>query len=95
MRLLHVDRNRDFLQMHADERSADIEPGICLDMFDGDRMLEGTVAGCCKRAARLGLRYHVHDFCVRYGCVLDDDGSVQVLASLRRDVDAERLENGL
>ena len=38
---------------------------------------------------------HVHDFGVGYSCALDDDGAVQVLAALRRDVDAERFENGL
>ena len=94
MRLLHVYGDGDFFQVHADERSADIEPGICLDMLDGDRMLEGAVAGGCKGASGLGLRNHIHDFGIGDCLALDDDGAVQVLATLRRDVDVEWLEYG-
>ena len=81
--------------MHANKRTANVDSGVGLDMLDGDGMLEGAVAGGGERAACLGLRYHVHDFGVGYSCALDDDGAVQVLAALRRDVDAERFENGL
>ena len=95
MRLQHVYGNGDFFQMHADERAANVEPGVRLDMLDSDRMLEGAVAGCRKRTARLGLRYHVHDFCIGDCLALDDDGAVQVLATLRRDIDSLRLEYGL
>ena len=95
MRLLHVYGDGDFFQVHADERSTDVEPRVCLDMLDSDRMLEGAVAGCRKRTARLGLRNNVHDFGIGDCLALDDDGAVQVLATLRRDIDSLRLEYGL
>ena len=94
MRLLHVQGNGDFFQVHADKRSTNVEARIGLDMFDGDGLLESAIAGGGKRAPGLGLWNHVHDFGKRDSRVLDDDGSVQVFAALRRDVDAERLEYG-
>ena len=94
MRLGHVQRDSDLFEVHADKGPADIEAGIGLDMLDCNSVLKCTVAGCCKRATRLGLRHNVHDFCVWLRGMFDDDGAVQVFAALCRDVDAERLEHG-
>ena len=95
MRLLHMDRNRNFFQMHADKSTADVEAGVRLDMLDGDCMFKGSVAGRCERATSLGLRNHVHDFSAWDCGMFNDNRTVQVFAALRCNVDAQRLENRL
>jgi len=94
VRLHHVQRNGHLFQVHSDKRTADIETGIGLDMFDGYGMLESLVAGCGKRASGLRLGDHIHDFCERNCRILDDDSAVQVFAALRRNINAKRLEYG-
>ena len=81
--------------MHPDEGAADVEARIGPDMLDGYGGLERLVAGGRERPARLGLRDNVHDFGVRDGLVLDDDGTVQVLAALCGDIDAARCEDSM
>ena len=81
--------------MHADKGPADVDSCVCLDMFERYGSLEACVASGSEGAASFGLWNDIHDFGVRDGLVFDDDGSVQVLAALGRDIDALRSENAL
>ena len=80
---LQADGHGDLLQVHADERSADIQPGIGTNALHGDRIAEGVVSGRGERTARLRLRDDIHNVCAGDGLALDDDGAVQMLAALR------------
>ena len=79
--------------MHTDERSADSETGIRLDVLEGDRALEGRIASRSKRATGFGLWNDIHNFCVRDRGSFYDDCTVQVFATLGCDVNAEGCEN--
>lgn len=87
--------NGDFAKMHTNERTANIESGVRADMFKRNRMPEAVICGCGKRAARFGLWHNVDDILSGYGIRLRDNGTVQVLAALRRKMDAARKQNGL
>ncbi len=93
--LFQAYRDGDFLKVHPDEGSSDVDTCVGLDMLDGDRGLEACVAGRCKGATSLGLRHDVDDVDVRDRFLLDDDGAVQVFAALGRDVDPVCAENVL
>ena len=64
-------------------------------MFERYGGFEGCVTGRREGAAGFWLRHDVYDFCVRDGFVLDDYGSVQVLAALGGNVDTLCTENAL
>ena len=68
-------RNGDLLQMHADQRSADVHPGLRADLLHRDRIVKILIRSRCKRAARLRLRDNVHDLAVlplRHGALCND-----------------------
>ena len=81
--------------MHADERAADIQPGIGTNALHGDRIAEGVVSGRGERTARLRLRDDIHNVCAGNGLALDDDGAVQMLAALRGQIQAVGHEHAV
>ncbi len=56
MILTEPERDSDFLQMHANQRAADIHARLGLDVFHGRRFLKTPVAGRGKASAGFGLR---------------------------------------
>lgn len=86
-----ADRNGNLFKVHADEGIADINSGIGLDFFQGDRMLKGLVSGGCKGTAGFGLGNDIDQFRIRNGRLFNDDGTVQVLAALGGKINAACL----
>ena len=64
-----TDRNGNLFKVHADEGIADINSGIGLDFFQGDRMLKGLVSGGCKGTAGFGLGNNIDELHVMTPCI--------------------------
>ena len=85
-------RDGDLLQVHPDERPADVQPGVRTDVFDRDGIGEGVIGGRCEGAARLGLRHDIDDVHTGDRRALRDQRAVQMLAALRREEDPAGLQ---
>lgn len=86
-----ADRNGNSFKVHADEGIADINSGIGLDFFQGDRMLKGLVGGGCKGTAGFGLGNDIDKFRIRNGRLFNDDGTVQMFTALGGKINAACL----
>ena len=95
MVLLQADGNGHLLQMHADQRAADVKARVGLDLLQCHGMAEAVIGGGGKGAAGLGLGHHVDDLAIGDGLMLHDEGAVQMLAALGGDVDAHGSEHAV
>ena len=73
------------------EGIADINSGIGLDFFQGDRMLKGLVSGGRKGTAGFGLGNDIDQFRIRNGRLFNDDGTVQMFTALGGKINATCL----
>ena len=85
--LLQADGNGHLLQMHTDQRTADVKASVGTNLLQRHGMAEILIGGGGKGAASLGLRHHVDDLAIGDGFVLHDEGAVQVLTALSGDID--------
>ena len=81
--------------MHADQRIADVDPGVRTHFLDRYRVLEVLPAGRRPAAARMWPRADRHDLISvpKRTCTLHDHGTVQMLTALRREIDALFLQH--
>lgn len=93
----NAQRNNNRVDMHADERAADIDAGFRfgLDILDQNRMVERLVGDGAERATRMiGLRDCVDliEAIMFKAFLLDDQRAVQMLAALCGEEDPRRLQ---
>lgn len=81
------------LQMHADEGPSNVQARVRLDLLQRHRMPEPMVGGRGKGATRLRLRHHVADFSLPHCFGLHNDGPVQMLTALGRQINSPGNEN--
>ena len=86
--LLETDGDGHLLQMHADQRAADVEARIGLDLLQRHGMAEAVIGGGGKGAAGLRLGHYIDDFPVGDSLMLHNQGAVQMLTALSGDVNA-------
>ena len=57
---LRADRNGNMAKVHADQGIANIDPGVCLDVFHGARRFKTVPCGGGEGTAGLQLRLYIH-----------------------------------
>lgn len=91
--LLHSYRHSDMLHVHADQCIADIDAGVSLDELDNYSIFEVIIGVSCHCAAR-GPGWndrHFFQLLLFSTFPLDNDCPVQMLAALKRQLDARFL----
>ena len=81
--------------MHTDHGIADIEAGIGLYKLDRDRVIHRLVDRRRERAACFRARADADDLITKFlgGRTLHDQGTVEVLAALRRKVETALVQD--
>ena len=89
-----ADRHGDVLQVHPDQRAADVQSRIRANLFDDDGIFRRAVGERRERAARLGLRHDRDDLKpAAFGKrAFDHERAVQMFAALRGKIDAAFFE---
>ena len=87
-------RHGDAAQVHADQGTADVKPGVRADLLEDDRLTEGAICRGGEGAARFRLRNDIDPVVrVLHGGALDDDRAVQMLTALRGKIDSFRIKD--
>ena len=83
-------------QMHSNQRAADVQPGVCLNFLHRHGGCKILPAGGGPAAACMRPRTHGYRFIAVFfgGLGFQNDGAVQMLAALCRQIELFLLYNG-